>query len=83
MRREREILCTACCPNRQGRKGREANAETPGTGPGVSAFARCVRGLGAAHVGAFGGVDADLFALVNEGRNLDDEAGFRLGGLGD
>ncbi len=39
--------------------------------------------LGAAHVGAFGGVDADLFALVDEGRHLDDEAGFSFGGLGD
>jgi hypothetical protein len=44
---------------------------------------RSIRALRAAHVGAFGGVDADLFAFVDEGRDLDDEAGFHLGGLGD
>jgi hypothetical protein len=39
--------------------------------------------LSPAHVCAFGGIHADLLALVDEGRNLDDEAGFELGGLGD
>jgi hypothetical protein len=34
---------------------------------------------GAAEVGALAGVDADLFALVDEGGNLDDKAGFGLG----
>ena len=40
-------------------------------------------GSGAGHVGAFGGVDADFFAFVDERRDLDDEAGFGGGGLGD
>jgi hypothetical protein len=41
------------------------------------------RRLCAAEVGSFAGVDANLFAFVDEGRNLDDEAGFELGRLGD
>src|SRR6516164_8248890 len=48
-----------------------------------SRFMRTQIRLGAAEVGAFAGVDADLLAFVDEGRHLDDEAGFRLGGLGD
>ncbi len=36
----------------------------------------------AAKVCAVAGVHADLLAFVDEGRNLDHEAGFRLGGLG-
>ncbi len=39
--------------------------------------------LCAAHVSAFARVDADFFAFVDEGGNLDDEAGLGLGGLGD
>jgi len=39
--------------------------------------------LRAALVGAFAGVDADLFAFVDEGGNLNDEAGLGLGGLAD
>src|ERR1700712_888211 len=35
------------------------------------------------HVRAFGGVDANLFAFVDEGWDLDDEAGFRGSGLRD
>lgn len=40
-------------------------------------------GSGAGHVGALGGVDPNLLAFVDEGWNLDDEAGFGLRGLGD
>ena len=39
--------------------------------------------LRAAEVGAYAGVNADFFALVDEGRNLDYQPGFELGGLGD
>ena len=55
---------------------------TAGTGMG-SPFAARLRALGAAQVGAFTGVDANFFSFVDEGWNLDHEAGFGLGGFGD
>ena len=39
--------------------------------------------LGPAQVSALAGVNADLFAFIDEGWDLDNEAGFKLGGLGD
>src|SRR5690348_16455073 len=39
--------------------------------------------LCAAEVSAFAGIDADLFAFVDEGRDLDDKTGFSFGGLSD
>jgi len=43
----------------------------------------CPASLRAAEVSALAGVDANLFAFVDEGGHLDDEAGFGPGGLAD
>src|SRR5271163_647945 len=63
----------------------EKEAHSVSSAPQIVWVPNCetVRRLCAAEVGAFAGVDADFFAFVDEGRDLDDETGFEFGRLGD